>query len=62
MKNLNISSNFIDFNYIEQFEDYLNQGFNKILVIKIYKKGYCYCIEFIISFKCYCYWECINLK
>lgn len=45
MENLNLTSNIININYIEQFEDYLNQGFNKILVIEIYKKGYCHCIE-----------------
>ena len=46
MKNLNISSNIIDINYIEQFEDYLSQGFNKILVIEIYKKSCGHCKEF----------------
>ena len=46
MKNLNISSNIIDINYIEQFEDYLDQGFNKILVIEIYKKSCGHCKEF----------------
>ena len=46
MKNFNISSNIIEINYIEQFEDYLNQGFNKIIVIEIYNKGCIHCEEF----------------
>ena len=46
MENLNLTSNIININYIEQFEDYLNQGFNKILVIEIYNKDCIHCKEF----------------